>query len=121
MKHTKGNWNLKITDGLIKVRTKTRAICGTFKLREKAVTDAFLGELPPHDEAKAYNDESLANAKLIAAAPDLLKSAMELEALLTINLGNDKLNKLRDTMITQMPELKSVLLKTQTAIKKATE
>ena len=74
MKHTKGNWNLKITDGLIKVRTKTRAICGTFKLREKAVTDAFLGELPPHDGAKAYNDESLANAKLIAAAPDLLEA-----------------------------------------------
>lgn len=60
------------------------------------------------------------NIPVISAAPELLQVAKEFRHFLTIDLHDKKLNEMRDGLLEKMPELKSILQKTNDAITKAT-
>lgn len=70
MKHTQGEWNCDTNDGCKEIRTRIGSIAQTDGINE---------------------EEDLANAKLIAAAPDLLEALRFIRQRMTSDmLGFDK-------------------------------
>lgn len=112
MSHTKGEWKVgnKSTTPPIIITVVTEI---TGEGGEKFKLD-ICDVMPKVDKSRE------ANAKLIAQAPSMLKELKEFRDLFTINLGDEKLNKLRDSILHEMPELKLIIDRTKAAIK-ATE
>lgn len=100
MSHTEGPWILEITDDTIWV--------GTGKNNNTKVDDIVIG-LDIEGVTKEYKERQLANAKLIAAAPDLLEVLQKIVE-----------NVERNVYTTDLSEDDFTYRKAKAAIKKAT-
>lgn len=102
-KHTKGEWNFKLS-----------------KKGNKFIITGFnwvnFCKIYAHAEGK-YKQEALANAKLIAAAPDLLEALIELTEL----EKNKTNNKVGSPISSVIKNKRLEWGKAEQAIKKATE
>ena len=100
-KHTKGKWNFI------------------------AITSDETGEdialIKAMSSGCSRNDESLANAKLIAQSPELLKVCMDLMYAFQHKEGDIKGNKVRTDIFKYCPEFGELAVKTRSVIGKATE
>jgi len=82
MTHTKGPWNMHPLGSV-------EAYCEEYKQMVR------IADIPDFKES----DESLANFRLIAAAPDMLEMLIELNALCKIHLGCDSRTERADNII----------------------
>lgn len=101
-KHTPGQW--KATG--LEIRHENRSL--------------ILANVYPHLPANQSREEAEANAKLIAAAPDILQNTIEQTIVIESSLKNifDGITTDAKTLI---PLLETLLSGNRTAIKKATE
>lgn len=115
-KHTPGKWevyNAEI-DNNSRIEIKTDEIISVgVKKNTHRVTVAFCGY--------ERNPEAIANAKLIAAAPELLKVCADLLNAFVHKENDKKGNQTRTDIFKYCPEFGEIAVAARTAINKATE
>jgi hypothetical protein len=111
-KHTKGEWKRG-------TRTNTKEWMQIF-CDGKLIAEAKPLNKIGHREAGDFKSEE-ANAKIIAAAPELLKVCTDLMSAFILKENDKKGNQTRTNIFKYCPEFREIAVATRSAIRKATE